>query len=193
MPQLPLIRRTSAQAAAIAVAAMTLLAPAQAQAPQNSACWLLEQELAAYDTVARGGPEVARLNQSIATQQDALRRTDGHARSIGCYKSGFLFFRPKRPPECPKLRNTVRNMQRNLASLTGGRDRMIGPPRRDDPGKRRILSLLANNRCGPQYSRWANVGRSRGLFGLWLEEDSEPLEDYRGGFEGGRARGEANE
>lgn len=176
-------------AAAVAVAA-ALLAPLPAAAQQGPACRLLEQELAAYDNVARGGPEVARLDQTIAQQQNALTTTESHARRIGCYKRGFLFFQPTKPPECPKLLDTIDKMQRNLADLTARRDRLAGPPRPDDPGKQRILRLLAENRCGPQYTQFANVGRSRGLFGSLFEEDSGPQEGWRGGIYGDRMLGD---
>ena len=186
VPQLLFMGRTGALAAAIAIAAMMMLAPLQAVAQQSSACWLLERELAAYDTGSRGGPEVARLNVNIAQQQNALSTTDNHARRIGCYKTGFLFFQPKKPPECRQLKSTVDKMRRNLADLAARRERIIGPARPDDPGKQRILRLLGENRCGPQYTRFANVGRSRGLFGPLFEEDSGPQESSRGGFWGGR-------
>lgn len=186
MPKSQLIRRASAQAAAIAVAAVTLLSASESLAQRNQRCSFLERELAAYEGVATGGPQVKGLNAAITKQQDALTRTDSHARRIGCFKRGFLFFQPSKPPECRKLEGTIKKMRRSLADLTARRDRIAGPARTNDPGKRRILQLLAANRCGPQYSQWAKAGRSRGLFGFLFEEDSGPREGYRGWFEDSR-------
>jgi hypothetical protein len=191
VPQWIFIGRAGALAVGVAVAATMLFAPLKAAAQQSSACLLLERELAAYGTVQRSGPEAARLSQSIAQQRNALNTTDSHARRIGCYKRGFLFFQPSRPPECPRLLDTVESMRRNLADLTARLDRIAGPTRTDDPGKQRILRLLAENRCGPQYARFANTGRSRGLFGPLFEEDSGPQEGSRGGFWGNRTFGGA--
>ena len=172
---------------AAVIAAALLLPGAESIAQQNSSCWLLEQELAAYDNASPGaGSQVERYNQAIARQQNALNTTENHAGRIGCFKRGFLFFQPSKPAECQRLEATIDEMRRNLADLTAQRNRLSGPARPDDPGKQRILRLLAENRCGPQYEQWANVGRSRGLFGSWFEEDTGPTEDYRGGYDTGR-------
>ena len=191
LPKWMFMGLAGAPAAFFAVAAAVLFGPIEVTAQQSSACQLLERELAAYDSSARGGPEVARLNQTIAQQQNALNTTESHARRIGCYKRGFLFFQPKRPAECPRLLQTVERMRRSLADLTARRNRIAGPARPDDPGKQRILRLLAENRCGPQYARYANVERSRGVFGSLFEEDSGPSSDWRGGYWSNRSFGGA--
>lgn len=190
MLELRFLRQTAGWAGAVLLGAATLLVPLAATGQQNNACQLLERELAAYGSSARGGPAVTSLNRTIDQQQGALTTTDSHARRIGCYKRGFLFFRPERPPECTRLLDTVDKMKRNLAKLTARRDRLAGPVNPDDPGKQRILRLLGENRCGPQYRQYANVRRSRGLFDMLFEEDSGPQEGWRGGIYGNRMLGD---
>lgn len=153
-----------------------------AGAQQDQRCWLLEQELAAYD---RGGgradaAEIRRFEAAIARQQATLDKTEEHARRIGCFKRGFLFFRPDKPPECRQIEASLAKMKRNLDELVARRDRLAGPPGSQDPGRQRIVRLLAEYNCGPQYSREAGYSRPRGLFGGLFEEDSGPLQDYRG-------------
>jgi hypothetical protein len=162
--------------AALALLAATFLFSGGATAQQqNARCFLLEQELTSYEQALSGGnPEAERLNEAIGRQQEALSRTEGHARQIGCYKTGFLFFRPQRPPECQQLKASIREMERNLAQLTARRDQIAGPSMDNDPGKQRILRLLAENRCGPQYERYATYNRTPSIFGSWFEEDAGP-------------------
>lgn len=190
VPQPYVVRRAFGRAAAAAIGAMALFAPLAGSAQQSTACLLLERELAAYGTSAYGGPAVAGLNRTIEQQQGALTTTDSHARRIGCYKRGFLFFQPERPPECPRLLDTIDRMKRNLADLAARRDRLVGPVNPNDPGRQRILRLLGENRCGPQYTQYASVRPLRGLFDPLFEEDSGPQGGYSGGIYGNRMLGD---
>lgn len=180
--------RTGA-ALALLAAVFTFSGGAEAQ-QQNARCFLLEQELQSYEQALSGGnPEVDRLNQAIASQQEALSRTDAHARQIGCYKTGFLFFRPQRPPECRQLKASISEMERNLAQLSARRDRISGPAGDSNPGKQRILGLLAENGCGPQYERYATRSRTPSIFGSWFEEDEGPGDSGVGTYFGRRMLG----
>ncbi|HXK53141.1 MAG TPA: DUF2865 domain-containing protein [Hyphomicrobiales bacterium] len=164
-------------AALLLLAGAAVLSGGAAAQQQNARCYLLEQELASYDRAVIGtNPELDRLDDALGRQQDALNRTESHARQIGCFKTGFLFFRPRRPEECGQLESSIDQMRRNLAQLSARRDQIAGPTRNDDPGKQRILQLLAENRCGPQYSRFATFNRTPSIFGSWSEEDSGPGE-----------------
>lgn len=169
--------------AALAGFATLALLAGDAAAQQTSRCWLLEQELAAFDRAGRGdSAEVDRYEAAIAQQQQTLDRTEQQAERAGCFRRGFLFFRPQKPPECRQLEASIDKMRNNLDDLVARRDRLIGPVRADDPGRRRIVRLLAENNCGAQYSREARFGRPGGLFGNLFEEDSGPRDGFRGGF-----------
>lgn len=160
-----------------------------AAAQQSSRCWLLEQELAGYERAAtNNAPQLERIGNAMRKQQDALTKTENAGRKLGCFKRGFLFFQPSKPPQCRQIESSVDQMRANLARLADERDRLAAPVSDNDPGKRRILALLAENQCGSQYARFGNGGRQRSIFGNWLEEDEGPGNRFEGGGFGGANR-----
>lgn len=168
-----------------ALAALMTALAGQAGAQDSSRCWLLEQELAGYERAATNtGPQLERIDRAIREQQQALAKTENAGRRLGCFKRGFLFFQPSKPPECRQIETSVDQMRANLAQLESERDRLSAPVGDNDPGKRRILALLAENQCGPQYARFRDGGRQTSIFGTWLEEDEGPSDRFRGGFGG---------
>lgn len=177
-------RGLAALAAILAVVGAAMLHAGHSAAQQGDRCWLLEQELAAYDRTSGGGDpdRMRRYEAAIQEQATALRNTEAQAERLGCFKRGFLFFQPDRSPQCPQIIDSINQMERNLAQLTAERDQLGGGARGNDPGRQRIVQLLAANRCGPQYSRDANVQRRErggGFFRELFGREDAPLD---GGF-----------
>ncbi|MBV9065427.1 MAG: hypothetical protein JO004_06630, partial [Methylobacteriaceae bacterium] len=52
-------------------------------------------------------------------QRAELDRTVAYAHSIGCDRSGFLFFGPQPPAQCPGINARIQQMRGSLAQLQG--------------------------------------------------------------------------
>src|SRR5436305_9156679 len=65
-----------------------------------------------------------RYGAAAQKQRSELDRTVAYAHSIGCDRSGFSFFGPQAPPQCPAINAQIQRMRGNLAQLQG---QMRGP------------------------------------------------------------------
>jgi uncharacterized protein DUF2865 len=140
--------------------------PDESLAQVSEQCEALERELANYLASRSGNSRsVARIDDAIARQQEALNTTQRQAQDLGCERRGFLIFQPRRPPQCRLVESEMRKMEDNLSSLSRQRDTMMGRGR-PDAVQTRLQQSLAQNQCGPQYRRFASRPGSRArIFG----------------------------
>jgi hypothetical protein len=64
-------------------------------------------------------PTSDRVAAAAQKQRAELDRTVAYAHSIGCDRSGFLFFGPQPPPQCPGINAQIQQMRGSLAQLQG--------------------------------------------------------------------------
>ena len=155
--------------------------PAQAQ-ERDPVCLQLEAELARLQA-----PQ-ARVSQRTIRQMEraraAAQAAERRARRAGCFQQGFLIFQPQRPRACRRLEADYRRANdayRQLRAQVGN----AGRPRASRAVRDRVIRALAANRCGPQYARYANASRQRGVFSFFLGPQAdviEPLAPRGGGY-----------
>src|SRR5947209_15457130 len=103
-----------ALASALVIAAA--LASPQAGA-QSVDCNRLQAQIAQANTGDPSGSE--RIAAAAQKQRAELDRTVAYAHSIGCDRSGFVFFGPQAPPQCPGINAQIQRMRANLQQLQG--------------------------------------------------------------------------
>jgi hypothetical protein len=141
-------RRVLAYALAMAGA---LLSGTLAEA-QSVDCGRLQMQIA---QASSGDPAAGRYAAAAQKQRSELDRTVAYARSIGCDRSGFVFFGPQAPPQCPGINAQIQRMRANLQQLGGG-----GSPR-----ETLIAQYNAYCRGGVQVARTEPRGFFETLFG----------------------------
>ncbi len=138
--------------AAAAVVAVTAGSTGAALA-QADICTSLEAELAALE---RGPASDATGNYrqydaAVQRQRSELDRASAEAQRSGC-TGGFLIFQPKPSPKCAPLMATIARMKANLQHLTAARDQYSTDPFQLSRRRSQVLSALAANRCGANYT-----------------------------------------
>ncbi len=133
---------------AAAVAAAGVAGAAQAA----DVCVGLEAELVQIDRGSTG-PDPRQLDAPIAKLRTQLDDATQQARNGNCM-GGFLFFKPTPDPRCGKVIATIDKLQANLDQLTSQQAQLES---QNDPfalsrQRRDVLSQLAQNNCGPQYT-----------------------------------------
>ena len=181
--------------AAIVGAALAVLVPVfgptgPAAAQDYQLCVKLEARLVELDRQGRGGSSVTlkKYNTAIEEQRRRLAVAQQQALRDGCgQQQGFLFFRPPRPPQCLEHDSSIEQMERNIRTLTS-RSRAEAQPVSTGASareRRNILEMLGENRCGPQYERYARRNND-GLFGFFLRDYTRDPYMRDGGYGDGR-------
>jgi hypothetical protein len=141
-----------------ALACALVLAGALASPParaQYADCARLQTQIA---QASAADPSVSgRFAAAAQKQRSELDRTVAYAHSIGCDRSGFVFFGPQAPPQCPAINAQIQRMRANL-------DQLQGPAR---GGIRDTLIAQYNAYCrgGAQVARTQPRGFFESLFG----------------------------
>jgi hypothetical protein len=159
--------------AGLATAALVLFgAGSPGFAQDYQLCVKLEARLMQLDRERNGGgSNVNQYRTAIAEAQRRLSVARQQAQRSGCgQQQGFLFFRPPRAPECQKVDAEIRQLETNLRNMQS-RASQSAPSSSSaiDRERRNILTMLGENRCGPQYQRYARQ-RTAGLFGMFLRD-----------------------
>jgi len=136
-------------------------------------CVKLEARLLELDRSQPGGNRstIQRYNGQIMEQQRMLTAARRQAARAGCNKQGgFLLFRAPRPVGCGEFDVAIKRLEANVRRLQGKRKDVMPARTGYNTGeRRRILAMLGNNKCGPQYARYATRNDS-GLFGMFLRD-----------------------
>jgi Protein of unknown function (DUF2865) len=149
-----------------AVIALAQQPPAQSTAG-SPACQRLVGQLGALD---RGNDDPTRADQirqaeaAVNRQQFEVDKLVSQSRRMGCESSGFFSIFSNPPRECGGLsrridqqRNALDQMQNQLEQLNGGTTQRAAQ-------RQSLLVALADNGCGSQYRRAANLGQQGGFF-----------------------------
>lgn len=153
-----------------------MLASSAALGRDAGVCVQLETKLVQLERSRSSGStaSVSRYDDAIAKQRHMLATARSQAQRAGCgQQSGFLFFRPQRPPYCGDHDAIVARMEANLRALEGQRSAVM-PIRAASTDRQRaqILASLGENNCGPQYARYAPRPGSGGFFGFFNRDYS---------------------
>ncbi|HML08533.1 MAG TPA: DUF2865 domain-containing protein [Xanthobacteraceae bacterium] len=178
-----------------AVAFIVFAAPAAAQGlppdqSANSVCARLEGQLAIVD---RGTADPARAEliqhaeDAVARQQADLDRTLAQSRRQGCEGiGGFFALFTGQAPQCQPLNAQIQQMRGNLDRMMSDLERLKSGNTDQDSRRRALIAQLAQNNCGPQYSRAAAAAGQGGgfldtLFGRIINPagDGAPAGTYR--------------
>lgn len=154
-------------APALALAALTGAAVAQSPACNN---W--RAELASLQGQRGGDPRAAQAAQRVAGQ---IARLSGQYRSMGCDRSGFLFFGEQAPPQCGGIRAQLSQLEAQYGAL----QRQAGGGGIEQ--RRAQLAALIDNNCREQrrgfFETIFGIEPRRGEIDSTLPElDPEPLE-----------------
>jgi hypothetical protein len=128
----------------------------------NPMCPRLEAQLATIDRGGSGDParddQIRRYQDAATKQQGELDRVTSQAKRMGCDSSGFFSLFSGQSAQCGPVNNQIQQMRANLDQITSSLERLrsgsAGGPDRDNQ-RRSVLTALAQNNCGPQYSNAA--------------------------------------
>lgn len=182
---------------ALAALASLISLPGPAAAQDYRLCVKLEARLVELDRASGGGSAVniKKYDTAISEQQRRLSVARQQALRAGCgQQKGFLFFRPPRPPQCHQIESSIEQMESNLRTLMS-RSRAEAQPVSSGASaseRRNILEMLGENRCGPQYERYART-RNNGLFGMFLRDYTRDPYMQDGGYGTDRGFGTGRE
>ena len=132
--------------------------PSGQSAPVNPMCPRLEAQLASID---RGGPsgdpgrddQVRRYQDAANKQQTELDRVTSQAKRMGCDSTGFFSLFSGQSAQCGPVNAQIQQMRANLDQITNSLERLRGGGGTDRDNQRRsVLTALAQNNCGPQYT-----------------------------------------
>jgi hypothetical protein len=135
--------------------------PAQ---PRSPYCAQLEAQLGALDrgtSDATASDQAKRYEDAVRKQQNDLDRLTAQARRAGCDGGGFFSLFSGQPAQCSPLNAQIQQARANLDRTMNDYQRAQSNTGADHENQRRaIINALAQNDCGPQYSRLANQGGS---------------------------------
>jgi hypothetical protein len=132
-------------------------------APVNPMCVRLESQLATIDRGSNSGDpvrddQIRRYQDAASKQQAELDRVTAQAKRMGCDSSGFFSLFNGRSAQCGPVNNQIQQMRANLDQITSSHERLrsggLGGSERENQ-RRSVLTALAQNNCGPQYSNAA--------------------------------------
>jgi hypothetical protein len=151
---------------ASAAATLAQQPPGQAAA-ENPTCQRLVGQLGALD---RGNDDPTRAGQ-IRQAEDAVNRQQfevdklvADSRRLGCESSGFFSIFSNPPRECGGLSRRIDQQRSRLDRLQIQLEQLNGGTTQRAAQRQSLLIALADNNCGSQYSRAANMGREGGFF-----------------------------
>lgn len=140
---------------------------AQNQPPGASpACVRLEAQLA---TLNSGNGDAARqaqiqqAEQAVAKQQADLDRTLAQARRAGCAGQGFFSLFSGLSPQCQPLDSKIDKMRGDLDTAMSNLEQMKSG-NQQDAQRATLISQLAQNNCGSQYTQAARAAGPQGFF-----------------------------
>jgi Protein of unknown function (DUF2865) len=132
--------------------------------PRSPYCVQLEAQLGALDrgtSDATASDQAKRYEDAIRKQQNDLDRLTAQARRAGCDSGGFFSLFSGQPAQCSPLNAQIQQVRANLDRTMNDYQRAQSNTGADHENQRRaIINALAQNDCGPQYSRLANQGGS---------------------------------
>jgi hypothetical protein len=149
--------------------------PAQGYPPQNAqnqpasaspVCLRLEAQLA---TVNSGNGDAARQaqiqqgEQAVAKQQADLDRTLAQARRAGCAGQGFFSLFSGLSPQCMPLNSKIDKMRGDLDTAMSNLEQLKSG-NQQDAQRATLISQLAQNNCGAQYTQAARAAGPQGFF-----------------------------
>jgi hypothetical protein len=149
--------------------------PAQSYPPQNAqnqpagaspVCVRLEAQLA---TLNSGNGDAARqaqiqqAEQAVAKQQADLDRTLAQARRAGCAGQGFFSLFSGLSPQCQPLNSKIDKMRGDLDTAMSNLEQMKSGDQQDAQ-RATLISQLAQNNCGSQYTQAARAAGPQGFF-----------------------------
>jgi len=129
----------------------------------NPVCPRLEAQLATIDRGGSGDParddQIRRYQDAQSQQQAELDRVTTQAKRMGCESSGFFSLFGGQSAQCGPVNTRIQQMRANLDQITNNLERLragtgFGGPDRDNQ-RRSVLTALAQNNCGPQYTNAA--------------------------------------
>jgi len=167
----------------LAAAAAFVATVGTAGAQDYALCVKLERRLVELEQgQGRGNPDsVRRYNAEIMQQQRMLSAARRQAAGAGCLqRSGFLLFQPPRPASCQEHDAIIKRIETNVQRLQARRREIMPVNVTATAGeRRRILTMLGDNLCGPQYERYATRNRyGSGGYGNTSQRRSMFLRDY---------------
>lgn len=120
---------------------------------QDDICTGLEAELASLEQGPAAGSvtNYRQYEAAVRRQRVELDRASAEAQRSGCM-GGFLIFQPKPSAKCPPLMASIARMKANLRRLTASRDKYSTDPFQLSQRRSQVLSALAANRCGANYT-----------------------------------------
>jgi hypothetical protein len=122
---------------------------------QSLDCNRLQMQIAQAGTADPSGSD--RIAAAAQKQRQELDRTVAYAHSIGCDRSGFVFFGPQAPPQCPGINAQIQRMRANFDQLQG--------QTRGGPRETLIAQYNAYCRGGAQVAARQPRGFFEQLFG----------------------------
>jgi Protein of unknown function (DUF2865) len=132
--------------------------------PRSPYCVQLEAQLGALDrgtSDATASDQAKRYEDAIRKQQTDLDRLTAQARRAGCEGGGFFSLFSGQPAQCSPLNAQIQQARGNLDRTMNDYQRAQSNTGADHENQRRtLINALAQNDCGPQYSRLANQGGS---------------------------------
>ncbi len=155
----------------VILATTALSASAGAQQGQypasNPICVRLESQLAMID---RGGADAARADlirrseDAVAKQQADLDRTVAQGHKQGCEGQGFFAFFSSLSPQCGPVVSQIQQMRGNLDRMMSDLERLKSGNNDQQGPRRALISQLAQNNCGSQYTTAAAQQGGGGFF-----------------------------
>lgn len=137
--------------------------PAPPPAAASNVCTRLEAQLGAID---RGTPDqgradqVRRIEDARNRQQGEVDRLSAQANRMGCSGGGFFSLFTGQDPRCTPLNQQLQQARATLEKVLADLDRLQGGGAGAREAQRAtVISALAQNNCGPQYSAAANQQR----------------------------------
>lgn len=130
----------------------------QAVDARAAVCRELEYELASLrEPIANGNTRA--IDRRIRQLVNSVNRDQREARAMGCVQQGLGVFRQQAPAACRPLIRSITQRRDEYEQLIAQRNRAAGWRSRDPARERRILTALASNGCGSQYTRFATATR----------------------------------
>jgi Protein of unknown function (DUF2865) len=168
---------TAQEAEPAAVDDQTMAEPAPQQAPvmnqRQLYCLQLEQRLRreargaqqARDSLPKIDAEIARTNRQYQQAQN-------QAETLDCYDY-FLFSKDWRnTPRCNKVRQQIDGAKKRIDQLRAQRDQ-TSDGQVEQTKQDALITELARNSCGPQYSREAQKRANHNTF-FWNDSEGDP-------------------
>jgi len=169
-----LLASLGASAFGMAVGAAAALAqgappPAAGQTPtaMSPTCLRLQTQLASINAGSSDptrADQVKRAEDAVAKQQADLDRAVEQAHKQGCAGQGFFALFSGLTPQCGPITSQIQQMRGNLDRMTTDLEQLKSGAGNQDSQRRGLISQLAANNCGAQYTAAANEAGPSSFF-----------------------------